>query len=137
MARDKYHELVKQALIEDGWTITHDPYIVKRDPRDLEVDLGAERIIAAEKGTEHIAVEIKSFLSISQLHDFYKALGQYNYYFLALRRQEPDRFLYMAVPESAYDTLFQESLTMEAIGYYNIKVIVYSVDKKKIVRWEK
>lgn len=64
MARDKYHKLVKLALIEEGWTITHDPYIVKRDPRDLEVDPGAERIIAAEKGAERIAVEIKSFLSI-------------------------------------------------------------------------
>lgn len=24
--KDVYHELVKQALIDDGWTITHDPY---------------------------------------------------------------------------------------------------------------
>ena len=26
MAKDKYHELVKQALENDGWLITHDPY---------------------------------------------------------------------------------------------------------------
>ena len=26
MAKDIYHNLVKQALINEGWTITHDPY---------------------------------------------------------------------------------------------------------------
>lgn len=26
MARDKIHNAVKNALIKDGWTITHDPY---------------------------------------------------------------------------------------------------------------
>ena len=25
-ARDKYHDAVKKALVEEGWTITHDPY---------------------------------------------------------------------------------------------------------------
>lgn len=129
--------MVKQALIDEGWTITDDPFIIKREPRDLEVDLGAERIIAAERGIERIAVEIKSFLSISQLHDFYKALGQYNYYYVGLQRQEPDRALFMAVPESTYDTFFQESLTIEAVQYFKVNIIVYNVDRKKIVKWEK
>jgi len=26
MAKDKYHYLVKEVLIVEGWTITHDPY---------------------------------------------------------------------------------------------------------------
>jgi hypothetical protein len=26
MARDLFHDLVKQALINEGWTVTHDPY---------------------------------------------------------------------------------------------------------------
>ena len=30
-AKDKYHEHVKEALIKDGWTITHDPYVIKFD----------------------------------------------------------------------------------------------------------
>jgi XisH protein len=29
MAKDIFHEIVKEALIKDGWTITHDPYQVK------------------------------------------------------------------------------------------------------------
>ena len=26
MVRDFFHEIVKKALIKDGWTITHDPF---------------------------------------------------------------------------------------------------------------
>lgn len=29
MAKDIYHEAVREALIKDGWTITHDPFILK------------------------------------------------------------------------------------------------------------
>ncbi|MEG4026591.1 MULTISPECIES: element excision factor XisH family protein [unclassified Microcoleus] len=36
-ARDIYHQVVKQALIKAGWTITHDPYPLagaKRNRKD-------------------------------------------------------------------------------------------------------
>ncbi len=48
-ARDIYHDSVKKALIKDGWTITHDPYILTFGQKDVFVDLGAERVLAAEK----------------------------------------------------------------------------------------
>jgi len=137
MARDRYHELVKQALIDEGWTITDDPLIVDVLVRDLEVDLGAERIIAAEKENEKIAVEIKNFLSISQLQDFYKALGQFNYYYLALKKKEPERTLYLAIPQGAYESFFQEPITLEAVAFYNLKLIVYSISRENITKWEK
>ncbi len=46
-AKDFYHNKVKNALIKDGWNITHDPYIIdipEMRPRQ-EIDLGAEKII--------------------------------------------------------------------------------------------
>lgn len=76
MAKDKYHNLVKQALIDDGWTITDDPLEVSSLISNFEIDLGAERIIGAEKGAEKIAIEIKSFISKSFLHEFFRAVGQ-------------------------------------------------------------
>ena len=60
--RDKIHDLVASALTKDGWEITHDPFTMRIGKLDLQVDLGAERLLAAEKGDEKIAVEIKSFL---------------------------------------------------------------------------
>jgi XisH protein len=136
MAKDKYHEDVKIALLKEGWTITQDPLYVETAARTLEIDLGAERLIGAERNGEKIAVEIKSFLGVSEIHDFYKALGQFNYYFLALRRQEPERILFLAVPVDTYETFFQEPLTIEAIEFYNVKIVVYNSDIQIIETWK-
>lgn len=67
-AKDLYHEAVKNALIKDGWTITHDPLRLRlRRGKSLFVDLGAERLLAAERGAEKIAVEVKSFARASDM----------------------------------------------------------------------
>jgi hypothetical protein len=75
-ARDIYHNAVRNALIKDGWKITHDPYPLSFGFRDVFVDIGAERLIAAERGSEKIAVEIKTFLGASEIRDFELAVGQ-------------------------------------------------------------
>lgn len=58
-AADIIHDAVKNALIKDGWTITHDPYVIKYEEVTLYADLGAERAIAAELAGTKIVVEIK------------------------------------------------------------------------------
>lgn len=55
--RDIIHEAVKNALVKDGWTITDNPLFLEYGTEDMYVDLGAERLLAAERGTERIAVE--------------------------------------------------------------------------------
>ncbi len=80
LVRDIYHDAVKRALIKDGWTITHDPLKLKLGRKDMYVDLGAERLLAAEKRGQQIAVEVKSFVGTSQLHDLEEALGQFVLY---------------------------------------------------------
>jgi hypothetical protein len=64
-ARDTIHADVVAALIKDGWTITHDPYRLIFGDEQVYIDLGAERLLAAKRGNEYIAVEIKSFGSSS------------------------------------------------------------------------
>ena len=66
MAKDKFHQQVREALEKEGWTITHDPYKIMIGRRRGYIDLGAE-IIGAEKGDQIIAVEIKSFLGVPDL----------------------------------------------------------------------
>lgn len=73
--RDSLHHVVRRALEEDGWTITDDPLIVRFGRSFCEIDLGAERLLAAEKADEQIAVEIKTFLRPSLLSEFHTALG--------------------------------------------------------------
>ncbi len=75
-ARDVFHESVKSALMKDNWVITHDPLRLKFSEDDrLRIDLGAEQLLAAERGVQKIAVEVKSFLSESAMFDFHLALG--------------------------------------------------------------
>ena len=62
MARDRLHSNVKEALLKEGWNITHDPLRVPIDGTYLEVDMAGEIIIGAERGGEKIAIEVKSFL---------------------------------------------------------------------------
>lgn len=43
-AKDKFHNIVKIALMKDHWKITHDPLILKFGQYDqIRVDLGAEK----------------------------------------------------------------------------------------------
>ena len=77
MAKDIYHQIFKEALIKDGWTITHDPLVLlSKEEGGFETDLGAEKIITAEKGKKKIAVEIKSFVQPSIMYEFHLAFGQ-------------------------------------------------------------
>jgi hypothetical protein len=53
-AKDIYHDCVKKALEKDGWTITNDPFKLKWGFRELFVDLGATKLVAAERGEQKI-----------------------------------------------------------------------------------
>ena len=61
-AKDIFHEVVKRALQKDGGQITQDPLSISVGGVNLSIDLGAERLIAAEREGNKIAVEVKSFL---------------------------------------------------------------------------
>ncbi len=86
-AKDLFHENVKIALVKDGWKITNDPLSLKWEARNLYVDLGGEKIFAAERDEQKIAVEIKSFVSVSEVKDLENALGQYFLYLIILREK--------------------------------------------------
>lgn len=134
MAKDKYHDLVKQALIDEGWTITDDPYSIDWAP-DWEVDLGAERLLAAEKGKEKIAVEIKTFKQPSFAYEFHTAMGQYINYSFNILEQEHDRELYMAVPLDVWKNEFDKKGIRIATEKVGVKIIIYNVDTGKIEKW--
>ncbi|MEM9832988.1 MAG: element excision factor XisH family protein [Bacteroidota bacterium] len=69
-AKDKYHSHIIEALKKDDWIITHDPYIIETQGVNYQVDLGAEKVIAAEKSGVKIAIEVKSFLKESTVSEF-------------------------------------------------------------------
>ena len=102
-AHDLVHHSVKSALIKDGWTITHDPFVLLYGAERLFADLGAERPLAAERGEQRIVVEIKSFLGLSLIRDLEEAIGQYWLYSNVLEETAPDRKLYLAIRDIVFD----------------------------------
>jgi hypothetical protein len=103
----------------------------------MEIDLGAERLLAAEREGEKIAVEVKSFLtSASAISEFHTALGQFINYRGALRREEPDRVLYLAVPDLTYNSFFQLDFPASMLEENKVKLIVYDIELEQIVQWK-
>jgi XisH protein len=138
-AKDKFHKDIKAALINDGWTVTHDPYEIKDKAlisKNLEIDLAAEKILAAEKDKQKIAVEVKSLVSDSIIYEFHSILGQYLNYQVALDTVEPDRILYIAIPEQGYKRLLKEGITKLSIERFAIKIIIFDIDNQSIIQWK-
>jgi hypothetical protein len=68
-AKDKIHDAVRNALMKDGWNITHDPLTLRYRGSRVFIDLGAEQILAAERAERKIAVEIKTFAGPSVMQE--------------------------------------------------------------------
>ncbi|BAY48700.1 XisH protein [Scytonema sp. HK-05] len=134
-ARDIYHDAVKNALLKDGWTITDDPLHLKWGQKDMYVDLGAQRLLAAEQGNKKIAVEIKSFVSPSEMQDLKDAIGGFVMYRAVIGRLEPERTLYLAVRDNVFTALFEEPIGKLLIESENLYLVVFNPDSETIVQW--
>lgn len=136
-AKDVFHEVVKTALEKDGWKITDDPLTISVGGVNVSIDLAAEKLIAAERQGQKIAVEVKSFLQKSSaISEFHTALGQFINYRGALRRVQPDRVLYLAVPLTTYKTFFQLDFPKEMITENQVKMLIYDVEQEVIFQWK-
>jgi hypothetical protein len=133
-----YQQQVKTALIKDGWNITNDPLTIRiSEAVKLQIDLAAESLIAAEYGSEKIAVEIKSFIGDSDISAFHTALGQYLNYRQALEEQEPERIVYLAIPDETYESFFLMPFIQRSLIRYQVKLMIYDPKLEEVKRWIK
>jgi XisH protein len=133
--RDAFHDTVRTALERDGWTITADPLVLPVGRHNLFVDLGAERLLAAERQQRRIAVEVKSFVGRSEVVDLEQALGQYVLYRGLLRRSDPERALVLAIPEAVYDSLLTSELGEVARAEIDLALMVFNPVEKTVRQW--
>jgi len=134
---DAYHEVVKTALIKDGWIITHDPLAIKYKGLRLFVDLGAEKLSSDNKSNEKIAVEIKVFGGLSSISEFEKAVGQYRLYRDMLVRTRSNRELYLAVTLKTFEKFFQKPAIKEFVADEEMNFLVFDHEKEEVVKWIK
>lgn len=138
-AKDIYHDAFVRALKKDGWNITHDPLSIPIEDTTLHIDIGAERLITAERVGERIAVEIKSFVSMSAVQDLKEAAGQFWLYELALQKSpmHRDRTLYLAIREEMYQNVFVKGIGKLFLEKHELPLIVFDPDLEEIRQWIK
>lgn len=136
-AKDIYHDSCVHALQKDGWTITHDPLTISVGKTDLLIDLGAERIVGAERNGERIAVEIKSFVRLSLIQDLKEAVGQFVLYEGALSEspKNTDRTLFLAIRDETYDAVFEEAIGQMLLRHTHLRLIVFDPIEEVIIQW--
>lgn len=135
MARDKFHNLFRKALENEGWNVTHDPLRLKTGRIPVLIDLGAERILAAEKGEEKVAIEIKTFGNPSFITAFYEAVGKYIVYQEAIQILEPNRLLYLALPDDVYEGFAEDLLIDSVFQRHQFRIVTYDSEHQIIVKW--
>jgi hypothetical protein len=134
-AKDIYHNTVKKSLEKDGWTITHDPFPLKIGKKRLSADLGAERLISAERGIQKIVVEVKSFVGQSDVRDLEQALGQYVLYSQIIKETGIDRDLYLAISQVTFNSVFTIQLGKILLESQILKLVVFDNESEVIVQW--
>jgi XisH protein len=99
------------------------------------VDLGAQQVLAAERGEQKIAVEVKSFVSDSEMQDLREAIGQFIIYRSVLQRTYPEYTLYLAIRNITYESIFEEPIGQLMIEDEHLKLIVFDSNEEVIVKW--
>lgn len=136
MAKDIYHDIVQEALIKDGWTITNDPLVLlSKEEGGLETDLGAEKLITAEKDKKRIGVEVKSFLQPSLMHEAHRALGQYNFYTSALLMKQDERQMFLAMPIEALNFLNEKEIFRRTMRMFKVRLLIFDPETITIESW--
>jgi hypothetical protein len=142
--RDAIHNIIRQALVKEGWEITDDPYVISYGERFLFIDLPARldvlngiagRFIGARRGSSRIAVEIKEFRGNSAIADLEQAIGQYVLYQLLLKQVDPDRELYLAVTDKTFEGIFSEPIGELVMRELPMKLLIVDVKAVEVKRW--
>jgi hypothetical protein len=101
----------------------------------FEVDLAAQEVIAAERTGRKIAIEIKSFLGRSVAHDFHQALGQFLNYQMILETIDPERILYLGVPNNVFQSFFATPFAKAAVQKHAVSLLVFDPEIQEVKSW--
>ena len=133
--KDSHHDLVRNALEKDGWTVTHDPFTIRLEDVKFYVDLAAEKTIETDGETRKIAIEIKVFGGLSFLNEFEKAVGQYLIYKQFLGDLFPERILFLAVSIDVFEESFSLPSIQAVVIKQEIKLLVFNPETEEITKW--
>jgi hypothetical protein len=125
---DRYHELVRRALAKQGWVTIAEQKRIDAEGFYFFVDL-------VVRNDETIAVEVKSFISGSNINDFKEALGQYLLYRAAFEDLAIRQQLFLAIPHAIYVSFFQIPVIRRLVVENRVHCITFDVMQEELVEW--
>ncbi len=134
--RDKIHEAVKKALINDVWKISADPFYLLLDGTTIEIDLEAEKNNLTTSKLKIIFIEVKT-ISKSALYDCYNAYGQYEFYREALEEQEIGHPIFLAISTEAFEKIKKVPVLYNWLKKHKVNLIVVNITIQMIKQWIK
>ncbi|MFB2876747.1 element excision factor XisH family protein [Floridanema aerugineum] len=69
------------------------------------------------------------------INDFHEAIGQAWNYKVVLEEQEPNRILYLAVPEDIYEEFFTRRLAQMSVTRMQLNLLIFNTIREEIVIW--
>jgi hypothetical protein len=136
--KDAYHDIVKTALLKDGWQITDDPFLIGFRGTLLFADLGAEKTTGFSQHRSKVSIEIKVLDEPARFAKFECAVGQYVVYRRLMMSLQLQRDLYLAISYNVFANFFQKKpAVMEVVTGEQIHLLVFDPHKKEIMQWIK
>lgn len=130
--KDRYHDVVKRALVKDGWEIIDEQVTLQVGERYLWVEIEASN----QSFGSAILVEVKELEEVrSPVEALANAVGKYILYKAALNFWELDTALYLAVTDVAYKKILSEPLAQQIFQLVPIPLLVFSVETEEVVAW--
>jgi hypothetical protein len=134
-ALDKCHFQVVRALQKTGWTVSEKPRYVLDEETDTFIFIDVDATQGTNGAVVHrIYVEVKCFPGHNASQELYIAFGQYLIYRTLLARQAISIPFYLAVPQTAYETIFS-ALVHETIRENRIKLIIVDLETETVQQW--
>lgn len=135
-AIDQCHHQIVHALEKAGWEVAPGPYTIPVSKGHvLHADIAAHQPSSTNGQARIIVVEVKCFADrLAETNELYTAIGQYLVYQSLLQPKGLAHQLYLAVPQSAFEGVFQR-MGMAAVENNRIQMIVVSLATEEIVQW--
>lgn len=75
-------------------------------------------------------------MGLSLINDFHEAMGQAWNYKVVLDEQQPDRLLYLAIPQDIYEEFFTRRFAQMSVQRMQLNLLIFNPVTEEIVLWK-
>jgi hypothetical protein len=134
-AQDLYHDVVRDALRQDGWRITHTALQLKVRAESRAEELWEGPWLIADKDERKVAVAVDSFVGHSNLVDITQTWRQLGLSRPQLHAMDADRVVYLAVRQATYSACFAGGEGELVLAKEHMRLLVFDPRTEAIIQW--